>query len=55
MALIRTAGTAAGDAVAISLGLTLSTALTGLAFVALVTYFYALQSTNKNAPGVAPT
>ena len=44
VALIRTAGTAAGDAAAILLGLALSTALTGFAFVALVIYFYGKQS-----------
>ncbi|HJY77850.1 MAG TPA: hypothetical protein VKE95_14530 [Burkholderiales bacterium] len=43
VALIRTGGTAAGDAVAIALGLAASTALTGLAFVALVTCFYGRQ------------
>ena len=44
VALIRTAGTAAGDAAAILLGLALSTALTGTAFVGLVIYFYGKQS-----------
>jgi len=37
--LIRTAGTAAGDALAGALGLPLSTALTGLVFAGLVAYF----------------
>jgi len=44
VALIRTGGTAAGDAAAISLGLALSTALTGLVFAALVIYFCGKQS-----------
>jgi uncharacterized membrane-anchored protein len=55
VALIRTGGTAAGDASAEGLGLALSTAATGLAFVGLVLYFYALQSTHKARPGIAPT
>jgi uncharacterized membrane-anchored protein len=53
VALIRTGGTAAGDAVAILLGLALSTALTGLAFVGLVLYFYAFQTTSRTRAGVA--
>jgi len=40
VALIRTAGTAAGDALADALRLALSTAVTGLIFVGLVVYFY---------------
>ena len=44
VALIRTGGTGAGDAVAIALGLALSTALTGLAFAALVIYSCGKQS-----------
>jgi uncharacterized membrane-anchored protein len=53
VALIRTGGTAAGDAVAISLGLAASTALTGFAFVGLVLYFYAFQATSKPPARVA--
>jgi uncharacterized membrane-anchored protein len=53
VALIRTGGTAAGDAAAISLGLAASTALTGLAFVGLVFYFYAFQTTSKVPARVA--
>ena len=45
--LIRTGGTAAGDAFAHALKLPLSTALTGLAFLGLVTYFYGLQTKNE--------
>lgn len=45
--LIRIGGTAAGDACAHALKLPLSTAVTGLVFVGLVTYFYALQTANE--------
>lgn len=55
VALIRTGGTAAGDALAEVLRLALSTALTGLVFVGLVLYFYAFQSTSKTQPRAAPT
>jgi len=55
VALIRTGGTAAGDALAEMLRLTISTAFTGLVFVGLVTFFYAFQSTNKAEPRTAPT
>jgi len=55
VALIRTGGTAAGDALAGVLGLALSTALTGFVFVGLVLYFYAFQSTGKAQPRPAPT
>lgn len=44
VALIRTAGTAAGDAFADALGLSLSTALTGLVFAGLVLRFYGSRS-----------
>ena len=47
VALARTGGTAAGDALAHALKLPLSTALTGLGFVGLVIYFYGWQSTNE--------
>ena len=55
VALIRTGGTAAGDAVADMLRLSISTVFTGLIFVGLVTFFYAFQSTNKAEPRAAPT
>ena len=55
VALIRTGGTAAGDALADVLRLALSTALTGLVFVGLVLYFYAFQSTGKAQPRAAST
>ena len=55
LALIRTAGTAAGDAFAHALGLLQSTVLTGLVFVGLVLYFYAYQSNNKTEPRMAPS
>jgi uncharacterized membrane-anchored protein len=55
VALIRTGGTAAGDASAQALRLPLSTAFTGFVFVGLVIYLYAFQSTNKAGPRVAPT
>lgn len=55
VALIRTGGTAAGDALADVLRLALSTALTGFVFVGLVLYFYALQSPSKPQPRAAPT
>jgi len=55
VALIRTGGTAAGDALADVLRLALSTALTGFVFVGLVLYFYAFQSTGKAQPRAAPT
>jgi uncharacterized membrane-anchored protein len=55
VALIRTGGTAAGDASAQVLRLPLSTAFTGLVFVGLVIYLYAFQSTNRAGPRVAPT
>ena len=55
VALIRTGGTAAGDALADALRLALSTALTGCVFVGLVLYFYAFQSTGKAQPRAAPT
>jgi uncharacterized membrane-anchored protein len=51
VALIRTGGTAAGDALAHALKLPLSTAVTGFVFVALVLYFYGLQSTNEATRG----
>ena len=54
VALIRTGGTAAGDALAGGLKLAPSTALTGLAFVGLVRYFCAVHST-KAQPRTAPT
>jgi uncharacterized membrane-anchored protein len=54
VALIRTGGTAAGDAAAGAFGLPASTLLTGLVFGGLVVYFYAFQSTNKAEPRVAP-
>lgn len=47
VALIRTGGTALGDAVAHAVKLPLSTALTGAAFVGLVVYFYAWRSSNE--------
>ena len=53
VALIRTGGTAGGDAFAHALGLPVSTAFTGLAFVGLVFYFYAFRSTNKAQPRMA--
>lgn len=43
VALIRTGGTAAGDALAHSLGLPLSTVATGLVFVGLIAFFYAYR------------
>ena len=55
VALIRTGGTAAGDALADALRLALSTALTGCVFVGLVLYFYALQSTGRAQPRAAPS
>jgi uncharacterized membrane-anchored protein len=55
VALIRTGGTAAGDALADAFRLALSTALTGLVFVGLVLYFYAFQPTGKAQPRAAPT
>jgi len=55
VALIRTGGTAAGDALADVLRLALSTALTGCVFVGLVLYFYAFRSTGKAQPRAAPT
>lgn len=55
VALIRTAGTAGGDALADVLRLALSTALTGAVFVGLVLYFYAFQSTGKAQPRAAPS
>ena len=54
VALIRTAGTAAGDALADELGLPLSTLITGLVFTGLVVYFYAFRSTKKAEPRMAP-
>jgi uncharacterized membrane-anchored protein len=47
VALIRTGGTALGDAVAHAVKLPLSTALTGAVFIGLVVYFYALRSSNE--------
>jgi len=55
VALIRTGGTAAGDALAGMLRLAPSTALTGFVFVGLVLYFYAFQSTGKAQPRAAPS
>ena len=55
VALIRTGGTAAGDALADVLRLALSTALTGFVFVGLVLYFYAFQSTSRPQPRAAPS
>ena len=55
VALIRTGGTAAGDALAEVLQLALSTALTGFVFVGLVLYLYALPSTGKAQPRTAST
>ncbi len=55
VALIRTGGTAAGDALAEALRLAPSTALTGFIFVGLVLYFCAFQSTGKAQPRAAPT
>ena len=40
VALIRTAGTAAGDAIAHAIGLMASTMVTGAVFIGLVVYFY---------------
>lgn len=55
VALIRTGGTAAGDALADALRLALSTALTGCVFVGLVLYFYAFQPTGRAQPRAAPS
>lgn len=55
VALIRTAGTGAGDALADALGLRVSTALSGFVFVGLVVYFYACRSSDNAQPRIAPT
>jgi uncharacterized membrane-anchored protein len=55
VALIRTGGTAAGDALADVFRLAPSTALTGCVFVGLVLYFYAFRSSGKAQPRAAPT
>ncbi len=47
LALIRTGGTGAGDAIAHQIGLTASTLLTGSVFVAMVIYFYAVETGNS--------
>ena len=49
VALIRIGGTDGGDAVAHGIGLALSTAVTGLAFVGLVAWFYRIEATNQVA------
>ena len=53
VALIRTAGTAAGDALAQALRLSVSTVVTGLIFAGLVLYFYGFQSTHRVRPATA--
>lgn len=55
VALIRTAGTAAGDALAHALGLPASTALTGVVFLALVAWSCAAQAAGRRADGTAAT
>jgi uncharacterized membrane-anchored protein len=47
LALIRTGGTGAGDALAHKIGLMPSTFLTGIIFVAMVVYFYAVETGNS--------
>jgi uncharacterized membrane-anchored protein len=52
--LIRSAGTAAGDLIAHHmLGLSLGTAVTGIVFVAVVTFAYALPGRNTTLTGAA--
>jgi hypothetical protein len=50
--LIRTGGTGVGDALSHLLGFSPSTLVTGLAFVAAVTYFYVVRRDNEITVGV---
>ncbi|TPJ83280.1 hypothetical protein FJ492_23955 [Mesorhizobium sp. B2-5-4] len=47
LALIRTGGTGAGDALAHKIGLVPSTLLTGAVFVGILIYFYAIETDNS--------
>ncbi|HEY4079709.1 MAG TPA: hypothetical protein VGM81_03360 [Burkholderiaceae bacterium] len=53
IALIRSAGTAAGDFVAHSISLPVGTALTGTLFIALIVYFYEVKKINAVALSAA--
>ena len=53
IALIRSAGTAAGDFLAHSLHLPQSTLITGAVFIALIVYFYEVKR-KSNTAGLSP-
>ena len=53
IALIRSAGTAAGDFIAHSISLPVATALTGTVFIALIVYFYEVKKVNAIALSAA--
>jgi uncharacterized membrane-anchored protein len=53
VALIRSAGTAAGDFLAHGIGLGLSTAVTGLVFIAFILVFYGFEKNNVAGTGSA--
>jgi uncharacterized membrane-anchored protein len=52
LALVRTCGTGAGDALSHLFGFGPSTLVTGFAFIAAVTYFYIVRRNNQIVVGV---